>query len=171
MKTKFLAVLLLLLGASATAVGDRPSRADATFQVRSIPAFTMEVPGKIIRQQEWPGVTNPRKFIFEVVVEAGDTTVWVHYWPLDEKDGTWWLEEVFGFLFQPETRVEADISSTGHEVYFVEIPAAPGAEEELNALVVTQDGAFRLTCPGCRDRGGLTAFTLIADTLDVLETR
>ncbi len=171
MKTTLWTAVLLLLGISVGAAGKTPQPANMTFEVRGASAFTMTVPGHLVRQQEWQGVTDPRKFIYEVVVEAGDTTVWVHYWPLAKKDGSWWLEEVMGFIFQPETKVEADISGAGHELYFVEIPAGPGAAEEHNALVVTGQGAFRLTCPDCRDRGGLAAFAIIADTLDVLETR
>ena len=171
MKTRISAIIALLLAASAAVAGEAPKRAEPGFFVSPAPAFTMATPGAVVRQHEWQGVTDPRKFVYEVVVEAGDTAVWVHYWPLEDKDGTWWLEEVMGFIFLPETRVEADVSAAGHEVYIVEIPAGPGAEEELNALIVTPQGAFRLTCPGCRGRGGMTGFNLMADTLDVLETR
>ena len=171
MKTTLSVLIAFLLAASGTVAGEAPEKTETGFFESQAPAFSIATPGAVVRQQSWSEVTNPRKFIYELVVEAGDTSVWMHYWSLKDKDGTWWLEEVMGFIFQPETRVEMDVSAAGYEVYFVEIPAGPGAEEELNALIVTPQGAFRLTCPGCRGRGGLSGFRLMADTLDVLETR
>lgn len=164
-------IILLALAFAASAAAGDPASPDPVYQLeRPDLGFTLESRRPLMEERHWNGVENPRKFIHQMVVEAGDTQVFVQYWPLATRSGHWWIETVMGFLFQPETTVSQDVTSSGYDATWIVIPAGPQADSETNVLVTTPTAAFRFICPDCEAGGGLADLEHIVDSVYLLDS-
>lgn len=124
------------------------------------------LPGLVMSQREWNGVDSPRKFSFELHLDVKGASVYFQVFDLDDKDGDWWLHEVMGFLFEPETTVSSEVTRTGYEVYCIDIPGGGGVYPQTELLLLGDGAAFRFTCIRCRETG---AFPLLMEALDTFE--
>lgn len=127
--------------------------------------FSLTSRQPLLEERHWDDVLNPRKFIHQIVLQAGSSQLFVQYWPLEEHSSDWWLETVMGFLFQPETTVFSDITSNGYDMTTIFIPGGPQAQPETNVLVVTPHAAFRFICPDCEARKGNEDLAFAVDSL------
>ena len=165
-----LACLICLGGAPEMPVDSQETAAPTRFSAEHGGfQFFCDLPGALLSSRAWPDIDDPRKFSFELVAEAGKTQVFLHVFTLEGRSGDWWLEEVMGFLFQPEVTVRSDTTALGYEAYYLEFPGGHGAYPNTQVLIVAGNRGFRFTCPRCREFDAVRALQETCDSLALVE--
>jgi len=165
---KFLAAAFIVATGILTAQGVMADEPDAFWygEPRGI-ALSFVLPGPITSQREWSAVDTPRKFFFELQLDVRGSQVYFQVFDLQDKDGDWWLNEVMGFLFEPETLVSSEVTRNGYDLISIDIPGGAGVYPQTELLLVGDGAAFRFTCIQCRETGALP---VILQTLDSFDT-